>query len=243
MKVSLGLVHRCRCSKPPAAVRQVPQLHLCSLHSAGKSSLQSAGGRSRQRCTKRNVAPRSAGVALTTCHGLFATEEAVPPEPSYRGIVHNFRTMSPAALEKMGFPGLAQGWAFESIVADQSVYLPWLQAATRSRVTRLEKRLSHLGELDAEGTAYDVVFNCSGAYLPAICAPRGRLSRSFLALWCALGTVAAAAPAVAVACSNLPVRICLFVVLPRACCHGAFSSSAARLAALLSLIPSGPARP
>lgn len=106
----------------------------------------------------------AAGVFPVTCHGVF--REAVPELPSWRHIVNNFRVLDGAALERMGQPGAVGGFAFESIIADQSRYLPWLQAQLRD-AGGAEYRTERLASLqDLGGHGYQAVFNCAGASLP-----------------------------------------------------------------------------
>ena len=108
-----------------------------------------------------SAAAPDAGVFPVTCHAVF--REAVPELPSWRHIVNNFRTLDSAALARMGQAGAAGGFAFESLIADQSRYLPWLQAQLRA-AGGAEYRTQHLASLhDLAGSGYQAVLNCSGA--------------------------------------------------------------------------------
>jgi hypothetical protein len=111
----------------------------------------------------------SAGVQLVTCHGLFTTPSKIPPDPFWKDIVHNWRTLSPEALTAMGYPNLAGGWAFESIVADQSFYLRWLQEVLEEDGADVRYVKRHLNSItDLPGRKYQAVFNCSGACVNAV---------------------------------------------------------------------------
>jgi hypothetical protein len=67
----------------------------------------------------RSPAAGLSGVAYTTAHALYSTQEHIPEPPSWRDVVHNFRELSGEQCEAMGCPGLAGGYAFETLVADQ----------------------------------------------------------------------------------------------------------------------------
>lgn len=115
---------------------------------------------------KSNQRPTGAlaGVQLVTCHGLFTSPSKMPPDPFWKDIVHNWRNLSPEALSVMGYPNLAGGWAFESIVADQSFYLPWLQEGLEEGGADVRYVKQHLNSLtDLSGEKYQAVFNCAGA--------------------------------------------------------------------------------
>jgi hypothetical protein len=102
------------------------------------------------------------GVFFTTCHALF--QKRLPDPPGWRHIARNWRRMSTDDFQRMGHAGTLGGWAFETLVADQSHYLPWLkhqlQAAGGALLRR--QRLSKLQDLTKSGDDYQAVFNCTG---------------------------------------------------------------------------------
>jgi hypothetical protein len=105
------------------------------------------------------------GVFLATCHAMF--QETLPDPPTWRHITCNWREMSKANFHHMGHAHMLGGWAFESLIADQSRYLPWLkkqlQAAGGAHVRR--ERLSNLQDIACSGSDYQAIFNCTGVAL------------------------------------------------------------------------------
>lgn len=100
------------------------------------------------------------GVQLVSGFALFTNPH--PQRPSWHDIVYGFRALDRRQIQGLGMPQFASGWAFDTIVADQSRYLPYLlqRAQASGRMSLVRRSLRNLGELSSEG--FSVIFNCTG---------------------------------------------------------------------------------
>jgi D-amino-acid oxidase len=106
-----------------------------------------------------------AGVQLLTAYQLYTAGED-PTPPSWKDIVFNFRSLGPSDLAHLGFPSqFTHGYTFGTLVIDQSYYMPYLTSLLKSKwnVTFRQEKVDSLERfLVTEGTAYNVVVNCTG---------------------------------------------------------------------------------
>jgi hypothetical protein len=112
----------------------------------------------------RSAQAKAAGVQYITAHCLYSANHGMPSDPPWRDIVHNWRTLTPEALKRMGYANMVGARAFESLVADPTYYMPWLLQSIQAsgHVTMVQRRLRSLRDL-ADIAKFDVVFNCTGA--------------------------------------------------------------------------------
>lgn len=87
-----------------------------------------------------------------------------PPRPAWAPVAPAFRDLTPADLARHAGGAVGEcvsGWAFDSVTAQPTRYLPWLEAraAATGVETRYGIRLASLAELAPE---FDAVINCSG---------------------------------------------------------------------------------
>lgn len=105
----------------------------------------------------------AAGVQLCGVYSLFSDAAKKPAEwPAWHDIVFGFRDLSTEQIAAMGMPAWTCGFAFDTIVADQTFYLRWLHARleAKPRVSFQRRTLASLHDLSGGG--YSAIFNCAG---------------------------------------------------------------------------------
>ena len=139
----------------PASLQGAPDAQICLWGAATFEHLLAI---------QRSSVAADAGVTYITAHCLYS--EALPSAPPWAHIVHNFRHLSGEECARMGHGGIAGARAFESLVADPTYFMPWLQAQLQQSgdVNFEQRKLGSLQEVGDSGD-FDAVFNCTGALL------------------------------------------------------------------------------
>ena len=139
----------------PASLQGAPDAQICLWGAATFEHLLAI---------QRSSVAADAGVTYITAHCLYS--EALPSAPPWAHIVHNFRHLSGEECARMGHGGMAGARAFESLVADPTYFMPWLQAQLQQSgdVEFEQRKLGSLQEVGDSGD-FDAVFNCTGALL------------------------------------------------------------------------------
>jgi glycine/D-amino acid oxidase-like deaminating enzyme len=107
--------------------------------------------------------PVKSGAQMVSSIMLFETEE--PEIPFWRDNALNFGELTNEDLRKMRVPqDFRSGYKFDSVVVDQSRYLPYLMDALRDsgRVTFSHRRIESLEDILCGECNYDVLVNCTG---------------------------------------------------------------------------------
>eukprot|EP01024_Parvocaulis_polyphysoides_P056828 TRINITY_DN60208_c0_g1_i1.p2 TRINITY_DN60208_c0_g1~~TRINITY_DN60208_c0_g1_i1.p2 ORF type:complete len:231 (+),score=61.38 TRINITY_DN60208_c0_g1_i1:114-806(+) len=99
------------------------------------------------------------GIQIQRVH-QFWTDDLEHEIPFWADIVINFRIFEQQELKDLQ-KRAKSGWTFETIVADQSYYIPYLMERLESQGCTFEQsRVENLEDL--EGEKFDVVVNCAG---------------------------------------------------------------------------------
>eukprot|EP01025_Chloroclados_australasicus_P009270 TRINITY_DN13570_c0_g1_i1.p3 TRINITY_DN13570_c0_g1~~TRINITY_DN13570_c0_g1_i1.p3 ORF type:complete len:205 (-),score=20.39 TRINITY_DN13570_c0_g1_i1:860-1474(-) len=90
----------------------------------------------------------------------FWTDDVIRDVPFWSDIVVGFRMLTEEQIQEFLARGKS-GWTFDTIVADQSLYMPWLSSQLEEKGCVFENgKVDSLEDLQNEG--FDAIINCVG---------------------------------------------------------------------------------
>ena len=103
-----------------------------------------------------------AGIVIANANQYFESEDF--EEPFWKDISSSYHKLLPSDLEKLGVLSMYKsGYTFNTIIADQKYYLPWIMAKLKKMgVSFIKQSLSSLEDVQQGDRNFHAIVNCAG---------------------------------------------------------------------------------